>query len=230
MQAVILAAGRGTRLKPLTDKTPKPLLEIADGMTIADRILDVLPARVKDVIFVVNHLEEQIRARYGTEARGKNIFYVTHEKLDGTAKALWACSHLLGDNYLVLHGDDIYDPQDLEKIADHPLALLAHERHGVPTGGHVLVDEKGHLANIRDYPEIAAGRHLLNTGAYSLNKTFFAYEPELINAASNEYGLPQTLAKIARDHEVKVHRANSYMQINTPEDLRRARRMLKEES
>ena len=227
MQAVILAAGRGTRLRPLTNKTPKPLLEVSPGVTIADKTIEALPKNVKDVIFVINHLGDQIKARYKKQAAGKNIFYVTHEKLDGTARALEACSKLLGDDYLVLYGDDIYDAEDIAKIAVHPMAVLVHEKEGVPTGGHVIVDEHGHLADIRDYPDANMGRYLLNTGAYSLNRKFFEYDPELVKEGSDEYGLPQTLAKIAKDHAVVVEHASNYIQINTLEDLKKARERLK---
>lgn len=227
MQAVILAAGRGTRLRPLTNTTPKVLLEIAPGKAIIDLLIDALPEEVSDVILVVNHLRNQIKAYCGEERHGRKISYVEHQALDGTAKALWACEKVLGADYLVLHGDDIYTASDLSQLMSHPLALLACEREGIPTGGHVLLKEDGKLKEVQEYPGVKMEKYLLGCGAYKLNRKFFDYEPVLMNEKSDEYGLPQTLSKMAKDYEVAVELADDYQQINTIEDLEKAKEKFK---
>jgi len=64
MQCVILAAGKGTRLRPLTEDTPKPLVQVA-GQALLDRIFASLPSAVDELIIVTGYLEEQIKAHYG---------------------------------------------------------------------------------------------------------------------------------------------------------------------
>lgn len=103
MQCVILAAGKGTRLRPKTYKTPKPLLKIAPQKTIIDRTFEQLPAQVTEIIFVVKHLRKKIIERYGKAAAGRKVSYLVQKKLDGTAGALLCCKDFLKDEYLLLH-------------------------------------------------------------------------------------------------------------------------------
>jgi len=227
MQAVILAAGRGTRLRPLTNETPKLLLEMGGGKTTGDIFLDNLPSEVTEIIFVINHFGDKIKSHFGDEKAGRKINYIFHELLDGTAKALWTCQEKLEDDFIVLYGDDIYGASDLKKLISHPLAILVVERDGVPCGGQVTLNEEGFLSDIRDYPEEKFTHYYLHTGAYKLNRKIFDYEPVLINDKSDEYGLPQTLSCMAKDFDISVVKAEDYWQINTIEDLEKARENFK---
>ena len=225
MQVVILAAGKGARIKPLSNDTPKPLLEIIPGVSIVDKTIEALPEAIDEIIFVVNYHQEQIRKKYGNKIGNKKITYVVHEKLDGTAEALWQCVDILKNDFIVLSGDDIYSREDLERLMKHSLALLVAERSGTPKGGQVIVNEKQRLTEIIDYPHIKLGKYLFNAGAYKLTRLFFEFEPVLIRKDSKEYGLPQTLAQVAQRHEVMVEKTKGlYLQINTLEDLEKAKK------
>ncbi|MEA3273644.1 MAG: nucleotidyltransferase family protein [Patescibacteria group bacterium] len=227
MQVVILAAGKGTRIKPLSNDTPKPLIEIIPGVSIVDKTIEALPDEIDEIIFVVNYHQEQIRKKYGNKIGNRKVSYVVHEKLDGTAQALWQCIDILKNDFLVLCGDDIYSQQDLKKLIKHPLALLVAERSGTPKGGQVVVDEKQRLIEIVDYPKVKLGKYLFNTGAYKLTRLFFEFEQVLIKKDSDEYGLPQTLAQVAQKHAVVVEKTEAlYLQINTLEDLEKAKETL----
>jgi len=226
MQVVILAAGKGTRIRPLSNNFPKPLLEIMPGVSIVDKTIKALPQEIDEIIFVVNYHQEKIRKKYGSAIGERKVTYIVHEKLDGTAKALWQCSSVLKDDFLVLCGDDIYSREDLKRIIKHSLALLAAEKSGVPSGGQVMVDKRQRLTEIVDYPKVKLNEYLFNTGAYKLTRLFFKTKPVLINKESKEYGLPQTLAVIARSHEVIVEKTKGiYLQINTLEDFKKAQRL-----
>jgi len=228
MQVVILAAGKGARIKPLSNDTPKPLLEIIPGVSIVDKTIEALPEAIDEIIFVVNYHQEQIRKKYGNKIGNKKVTYVVHEKLDGTAKALWQCVDILKNDFMVLSGDDIYSREDLERLMKHSLALLVAERSGTPKGGQVIVNEKQRLTEIIDYPHIKLGKYLFNAGAYKLTRLFFEFEPVLIRKDSKEYGLPQTLAQVAQKHEVMVEKTKGlYLQINTLEDLEKAKKAFK---
>jgi len=70
MQCVILAAGKGTRLRPLTENCPKPLVEVG-GKTLLDHIVGALPSSVDELIIVTGYLGEMIEAYCGTEFHGR---------------------------------------------------------------------------------------------------------------------------------------------------------------
>ena len=115
--AMILAAGRGTRLRPLTDRTPKPLLQVA-GRPLIEHHLDRLAALgIERVVINLHHLGDRIRAALGDGSRwGMTLAYSEEAELLETAGGLRAALALLGpDPFLVLNGDVFcdYDPTPL---------------------------------------------------------------------------------------------------------------------
>ena len=114
MQAIILAAGKGTRMGMLTKNIPKPMLKVA-GKTLLEHKFDILPESIDEIIMVIGYLGEVIRDTYGNEYKGKKITYVLQDKMHGTGGAVWLCRDLIADKFLVLNGDDMYAKEDLEK-------------------------------------------------------------------------------------------------------------------
>lgn len=107
MKAVILAAGKGTRLRPLTDNTPKPMLPVA-GKPLLEWMLERLKeARIKEVMIVTNYLEDQIKDYFKNgEALGINITYTTQKEPLGTANAIYQALEWIGkDQFMTLYGD-----------------------------------------------------------------------------------------------------------------------------
>src|SRR3989344_3109054 len=129
MKAVILCAGEGTRMRPLTFTTPKQLLKVGDK-AVLEHIFHELPDQIDEVILVVKYLAGQIQDYFGEEFLGKKIHYVTQVSKDyGTWIGLNEAKHLLGkEKFLVLLGDDILDKDSIEIIA---ASLLCLEKGGV---------------------------------------------------------------------------------------------------
>ena len=112
MKAVVLAAGRGERLWPLTEDTPKPLLPLANKSVLERSLAALVSAGVRQIILVVGFRSEKIRDRLGKgEGIGVELTYVRQKTAKGTADALGTCSKELQgeDRFLVLYGDDYYD-------------------------------------------------------------------------------------------------------------------------
>src|ERR1700692_2191736 len=106
MDAVLLAAGLGTRLRPHTLTTPKPLLPI-QGRPILDWILGALPPKVDRVVVVVNYLAEQIDDYLLIQPHFAKWETVRQEVPRGTGDALRSCrGKIAADRFLVLNGDD----------------------------------------------------------------------------------------------------------------------------
>src|SRR5580700_9298639 len=163
MDAVILAAGLGTRLRPHTLKTPKPLLSV-QGRPILDWIIGALPP-VDRLAVVVNYLAEQVEAYLRTQHHVKNWTTVRQEVPRGTGDALHACrTHIHSDRLLVLNGDDLFGAADLAALASKPMGLLAHPVDEPRRYGIVFRRPDGTVEKLVEKPELD-GRQLANIGA-----------------------------------------------------------------
>ncbi len=217
MQAVILAAGLGTRMRPLTNTVPKPLLKIGNR-TLLDYTFDALPDEVDEVVIVVGYLCEHIKTYLGENYRGRRIRYVVQEKLEGTAKALWEAKPFLRGKFLVLMADDIYENKDIANCLKYDQALLVKKTDTEGPGGRVLLDKEGKLQGVVEgtYNPVGA---LISTNVFVLTTEIFNYEPVKLTDREGEWGLPQTVSKMARDFPVAVVEATRWIKITTPEDL-----------
>lgn len=217
MQAVILAAGKGARLRPLTNTQPKALIDIA-GRTLIDRVLEALPSTVDEIFIVVNHLREAIVESIGDTHAGRPIRYVVQEPLSGTAGAVHLLRESLTTPFLVINGDDLYAREDLEALAQHPLALLYFPTdHDLKASATV---ESGLFKGL------APGRNAV-CGAYMLDQRFFETQPVEIHVSEfREYGLPQTLEVLARTQPVSAVQASFWLPVGTPDELERAQKWL----
>lgn len=221
MQAVILAAGLGTRMGELTKNTPKPLLKIQD-LTLLEHNLKALPEEVDEVILVVGYLADQIRAAVGERFRNKKITYVEQRELKGTAHALSLCKGKVRGRFLVLMGDDLYKKEDLGKMLKYPLAVLANEiKEDNPNDFHALirVDSDGNLQDIIERQQGKPG-DLSNCGAYILDERYFALPLVRAGNKTQEYGLPQTMLQLVRQGaRFAIIKASFWHKVTGPEDL-----------
>jgi len=214
-----MAAGLGTRLRPLTETTPKPLLEVA-GRPILERLIESLPREVDEVILVVGYLKEKISNHFGNQWDKRRIVYREQVGLKGTGHAVHACRDLICGRFLVLNGDCLYDAASLRKLVRRDLAILAIRL--TEPGNFSVLGTGGtlRLKNISD-PVLASVDSLINAGAYALDERFFD-EPLVQLKNSTEFGLPQTLAAMAQKYPVAIIEAEEWFHIGTPEDLREA--------
>ncbi len=222
MQIVILTAGRGTRMKSLTDNVPKNMLLIKDRPILAYKV-DALPAEIDEVIFVIGYLGEQIRNYFGDFYGGKKISYVVQEKLNGSGGAVHLVKDLVNADFLVMNGDDLYLKKDVEKMLKNDLALLGLEIDASDKFGVIKFNETGNLEEIIERGTVV-DRALANIGLYKLNKKFFEYP--LVPIGNAEFGLPQTLVLMAKDYPVKVEKASDWFPIGDPEQLEKAQEII----
>ena len=223
MQAVILAAGRGTRMGSLTQDTPKPLLAVR-GKSLLERTLDKLPEEVDEIILIVGYLKEKIQERIGNKYQGKPIKYIEQAERLGTAHALFLCREILGPRFLVLNSDDIYSSADIQRCLDYDNCILAYEMTGSFAGGRFFLNNRNEITAIGE-GEFADGTHLVNTGLYVLTDDIFSYEMVKLSGRE-EYGLPQTIAVMAKDRPVKLEKCSFWLQVNDPEALKIAQNKL----
>lgn len=214
MDAIILAAGLGTRLRPHTEKTPKPLLGVR-GRPILDWALGALPRRVDRVLVVVNYLADQIEAYLRTQTHFASWQAVRQAEPRGTGDALRSCRpHLRGGSFLVLNGDDLYGAADLAELARHPAGLLVHPVDEPERFGIAFLKPDGTLARLEEKPPLR-GAQLANTGAYVFPPNVF--ETELKVSARGEYEITDYVTALARAGTVQAVRAHFWLPIGTVE-------------
>ncbi|MGB1586984.1 MAG: sugar phosphate nucleotidyltransferase [Thermoplasmatota archaeon] len=181
MDALLLAGGYGTRLRPLTYTRPKPLLPVA-GRPMLEWVLDRLPPQVDRVVVAVNWLAEELEAYF--EGRTDREYIVVRESEPlGTAGAVKNCeAHLKGERFFVLNGD-IVSNMDLDAMVQQhaatgavgTIALKEVAQADVVNFGVVALDEDD-SRRIRGFvekperPELAPSR-LINAGAYLLERS-----------------------------------------------------------
>ncbi|NTV40986.1 MAG: nucleotidyltransferase family protein [Candidatus Moranbacteria bacterium] len=222
MQIVILTAGLGTRMKELTKNVPKNMLPVK-GKPILAYKLEALPDEIDEVIFVIGYLGNQIRQYFGDFYGGRKISYVVQKKLDGTGGAVHLIKDLIGNDFLVMNVDDLYLKKDVENVSRNELALLGLEITESNKFGVIEIDQAGYLKKIIEKGEVI-GTALANVGLYKLNRNFFNYP--LVDIGNGEFGLPQTLAVMAKDFPVKVEKASDWFPIGDPQQLEKAQEII----
>ena len=205
----------------LTDNVPKPMLKI-DGKPILEYKLEVLPKEIDEIIFIIGYYGECVMNHFGCQFRGKKIKYIFQKELNGTGGALHLAKGILHDKFLVMNGDDFYHKQDLKKMFKHNFAILGYKVDDPSRYGVINTDKKGNMIEVIEFPKDAKYK-LVNTGAFILNKKFFEYDLVPKRAGDAEFGLPQTLAQLSKDHKIKVVRARAWYPVGNPEDLEKAK-------
>jgi bifunctional UDP-N-acetylglucosamine pyrophosphorylase/glucosamine-1-phosphate N-acetyltransferase len=225
MDAVILAAGLGTRLKPLTDTIPKPLVPVAGKGTLL-HTLDMLPSEIDRIILIVGYLEEKIRAVVGSKWNEIPVEYVTQDTLDGTGGALRRVEKILrSDRFLVLNGDDLYDAKDLAKLVDQDRGVLVlqktlHKEMDTWT----VQDER--LTGLGTTPAGTVGN--INIGAYLLGREWFQTKPILVPTKATEWSLPHALPELFHTYDYRAVPATFWMPCGTPEEIVAAEEALRQ--
>lgn len=228
MKVVILAAGRGVRMRPLTDTTPKTLLRV-NGRALFDYSMDLVPVDVMEVIVVVSYLAEQIIA-YATAQYPKIQFrFVTQPSLGGTAQAMeLAAPYLRGEKFLVIYADDIHSKKAVAQCLQFDLAVLveetAHpERFGiinlVPDVAFQARGAIGRMAKFIEKPQHPES-NLAWVGVAVLDDRIFQYTAA--QHLNGEYYLTDMVDQLCRVAPIAVVKTDLWIPIGYPEDLEHA--------
>lgn len=148
MQAVILAAGRGNRLRPITDKIPKSLVEV-NGVSFLENDLNALSKyeKIKEVIIVVGHKADLIIEKFGNDYKGIKLRYVENKDWASTNNiySLWLASKFVIDDFILMEGDIFFEHDILDFIFENReknISFLS-KYHSDMSGTVVEIDEKG---------------------------------------------------------------------------------------
>ena len=222
MQCVILAAGKGTRLRPLTDNTPKQLVKV-QGRPLLDHIVEALPSAIDEIIMVTGYLEDQIKTHCGDTYMGRKVTYITQESPEGTAKALWLCKDLLKGRFLFMFGDDIHGANDLARVTSFSRALLAMPTKTPERFGIVVRHPDGTVAEFVEKPAHPPS-NLASTGVMVLDTHIFEFDIKV--ERNGEYYLTDVIAEYVEKYPMAVVEQELWIPIGYPEDITRAETIL----
>ncbi len=222
MDAVLLAAGLGTRLRPHTLHTPKPLLPV-QGRPILDWTIGALPKQVDRVVVVVHYLAEQVEAYLKSQTHLREWAVVPQGEPRGTGDALRKCKEQIrSDNFLVINGDDLFGAADFAKLAATPAGVLATEVQEPKKFGIVFLNEDGTLEKLVEKPDLP-GPRLANTGAYCFPRRVFELEIGL--SPRGEYEITDYVSQLAAKRPFHVVRSTFWFPIGTEETWNAAQTM-----
>lgn len=226
MKTIILAAGEGVRIRPLTDNTPKPMLKILNKPILA-HILDSLPEEINEVILVVGYLKEKILNYFGNNFGRFQIQYVNQSGRLGTYHALTLCKDLIKDNerFLMLYADDLHGKEGLAKCVNYAeYSLLIFESENPNKFGAVELDETNYIIGIEEKPEHPR-TNLVSTGVMVLDKNIFKYPAR--QHPNGEYYLTSSIDQMIQNGcKFKAIRSDFWIPIGYPEDISKAEKIL----
>lgn len=226
MDAVLLCAGLGTRLRPHTLTMPKPLLPV-QGRPILDWILNALPPAVDRVLVVTHYLAEQIEAYLGQQQHIPHWRTVPQGDPRGTGDALRRCRDFItSPRLLVLNGDDLFGARDLAALASHEGGVLVREVQDPRRFGIAFLKPDGTLEKLVEKPDLD-GPRLANTGAYVFPRRVFDIDLKL--SPRGEYEITDYVTTLASQEPFHVVPASFWFPIGTPEAWQEAQELQLEE-
>ncbi len=184
MQAVILAAGEGTRMRPLTETVPKPMLPVADRPLCAHPADAAVDAGATELVVVVGYGADAVREFFGEEYRGVPVSTAVQKRQRGTADAVRAARDRLDGSFAVLNGDNLYEPAAIETLFDAAPAIAAIEVDAPRNYGVLSTSSSGdRVTGIVEKPDDPPSK-LANAGAYAFPESAL----EWLDVAESERG------------------------------------------
>ena len=173
MKAVILAAGEGSRMRPLTYARPKVMLPLANKPLLEHLLIAAKMAGISDFVFVVGYRDEQVRDYFTNGAKwGVHINYRLQRHPLGTADALGTVKDLMGGCFLVLNGDILSGHEDLIRLASGTGMALSGKGVEDLTGLGAVEERGGKVVRIYEKTSCPP-TNLVNAGLYRMTSAIF---------------------------------------------------------
>ena len=238
MQAVVLAAGKGTRLEPLTENTPKALVEV-DGKPLIEDVFDqLLGIGVDELVVVVGHLKEQIIERYGDSYEDVPITYAHQREQLGLAHAILQAEPHVEDDFVLMLGDNVFranlgDVINRQREDRADAAFLVEQVPWEEASRYGVLDtnEYGEIVEVMEKPEDPPS-NLVMTGFYTFTPAIF-HACHLVQPSDRgEYELPDAIDLLIQSgRTIDAIRMDGWrIDVGYPEDRDEAERRLGEEA
>ncbi|TMP90706.1 MAG: nucleotidyltransferase family protein, partial [Verrucomicrobia bacterium] len=195
-KAVLLAAGRGIRMRELTVELPKPMIEVR-GKPVLQHIVEGLrDAGIREFFIIVGYRADAVQNFFGDGSRYRiAIQYATQVVQDGTGRVVDIARNFAGNSAFILsYGDILVDPQNYKSIVDLPddiEAIITVTRgEDVSKGGAVFLNEQMELVDLREKPKSGEPTSpWYNAGIYAFRPSIFEFTAKLQPSPRGEYEL-----------------------------------------
>lgn len=220
MKAVIIAAGEGSRMRPLTYARPKAMLRIANIPIIEHIILACKTAGISDFILVVGYRDDQVRNYFSNGGKWEvNIEYRLQRYPQGTADAIGKVKDIAGDSFLVINGDVLTGWEDLSRLVKADGLVMAGKAVDNLEGlGAVEVDD-GRIVRIHEKTS-SPPTNLVNAGIYRMTPAIFEAIALTAQSFRGEFEITDSLQLlINRGEQIKFYKLESWSSFTYPYDL-----------
>lgn len=228
LKAIILSAGEGSRMRPLTLTKPKTMLPVAGKPIIQYNIESLRDNGITDILLIVRYKEEIVRNYFGDGSDfGVNISYKTQKDFLGTANAISYGEDFIDDSIIVLNGDIILDDEIIHEIIKKynylsPDTLMLLTEVEDPSAFGVVEIENGNIKNIVEKPKREeAPSNLVNAGIYIFNKDIFDKIRETEISERGEYEITDSVSLQIEDNKTVIGHKTSkdWIDVGRPWEL-----------
>ncbi len=220
LKAVLLAAGEGSRMRPLTSNRPKVMLPIAGKPMLEHLIIEMKKAGVKECILVTGYHEEQITGYFGGgEKWGMKIRYCHQPERRGTADAIRSAENAIDDKFLVANGDIIIDHQDIAAIASGATTTIGCFEVEKTEGLGILETDGDRVIRVLEKTANPPTK-LANAGLYLFTPDIFKAIAETPLSERGEYEITKSLQMIIdTGNRVTWRKIERWLDASYPWDL-----------
>lgn len=201
MKCVILAAGEGKRMHPLTFTRPKVMLPIANKPILEWNCLNAIAAGLTEFVFVVGYKSEMVRNYFGDGTNwNASIEYVNQGKALGTAHALGTVENFV-DDFIVLCGDTIFGEEDFQNIAKNKMSMGLVEVEDAKEYGIVKLEGK-RIVQIHEKMENPIS-NVINAGIYHFDSNIFGYIHKTGKSPRGEYEITDSINLLIKEESME---------------------------
>ena len=227
-KAVLLAAGKGTRMRELSNELPKPMIPVRGKPILLHIVEGLRAAGVTHIQIVVGWRAEVVTEFFGDGAKfGVAVEYVTQVVQDGTGRVVELAKEFAGaDPFILSYGDILIDPSNYARLAAlgdaEALVSVKHNPGEVSKGGAVFVNERFELTDLREKPQPGEPTSpWYNAGVYSFRPSIFEFTAKLEKSPRGEYELTDAVRALAQSgHRVPaLELTGDWADVRDPEVL-----------
>ena len=231
MKAIILAAGEGSRMRPLTYTRPKVMLPIANKPILEHLLIEAKKAGIREFVFIVGYHDEQVRDYFGTGDKWEvSIDYCTQRKQLGTADALRTVEDLVDGNFLVINGDIITHQKDIHSLTSQNDITMGVVKIEDTRGLGVVELSKDKVVHIYEKTEKPPS-NMANAGLYLFTPDIFDAISQTSKSPRGEYEITDSLQlMIDKGRHVSYQGISYWLDLSYPWDLLAANESLPAET